>query len=92
MLVLRRSFLPAEIGCEGGPGVGGGAASAEGPDEVQCGREQEGREFFWVDCCCSGLVTTSTKLCSPLSSRSLDGAAATGIPLFSIFIILFLTL
>jgi hypothetical protein len=46
MLVLRRSFLPAEIGCEGGPGVGGGAASAEGPDEVQCGREQEGREIF----------------------------------------------
>jgi hypothetical protein len=38
-----------------------------------------------VECCCSRLVTTSTKLCSPLSSRSLDGAANTGIPLFSIF-------
>jgi hypothetical protein len=47
MLVLRRSFLPQELGCKGGPGVGGGVASAEGPDGVQCGREQEGRYNFF---------------------------------------------
>jgi hypothetical protein len=63
------------------------------------GSKKEGT-IFRVDYCCSGLITTTTKLCSLLSSRSgavhaqdgLDGAAAaTGIPLFSIFIILFLT-
>ncbi|XP_047057632.1 uncharacterized protein LOC124664075 [Lolium rigidum] len=49
------------------------------------GSKKEGT-IFRVDYCCSGLITTSTKLCSLLSSRSgavhaqdgLDGAAATG--------------
>jgi hypothetical protein len=76
----------------GCPGVGGAAASADQTESNVEGSKKEGTIFFRVDCCCFGLVTTSTRLCSPLSSRSPDGAAAPGVPIFSIFIILFLTL